>query len=121
MSVDPVRAALSGCCPKCGAGRLFAGLLRFAPRCDNCGLDYSQFNVGDGPAAFLTLIIGAIVTGLALWVELAYEPPFWVHIILWLPLVVVGTVAALRYSKAVLLALEYRHQATEGRLDRDRS
>lgn len=114
--VDPVRAAARGCCPRCGRGRLYGGLLRFNARCPNCGLDFAAFNVGDGPAAFLTLIIGGIVVGLALWVELSFEPAWWVHVLLWTPLVIVGTVASLRVGKALLLALEYRHQAAEGRL-----
>jgi uncharacterized protein (DUF983 family) len=116
---DPVRAAASGCCPRCGRGRLYAGLLRFNERCPACGLDFAAFNVGDGPAAFLTLIIGAVVVGLALWVELSFSPPWWVHVLLWLPLVVLATIASLRVTKGVLLALEYRNQAAEGRLDGD--
>lgn len=114
--VDPVRAAARGCCPRCGGGRLYAGLLHFNARCPRCGLDFAAFNVGDGPAAFLTLIIGGIVVGLALWVELSFEPAWWVHVLLWTPLVIVGTIAALRIGKALLLALEYRHRAAEGRL-----
>lgn len=114
--VSPLRAAAEGRCPRCGAATLFAGPVRFSPRCTGCGLDFGRFNVGDGPAAFLTLIIGAVVTGLALWVELAYSPPWWVHALLWVPLVTVCTVGLLRLSKGVLLALEYRHDAAEGRL-----
>lgn len=116
---DPVRAAAAGRCPRCGRGRLYDGVLTLNGRCDACGLDLAAFNVGDGPAAFLILIIGAIVVGLALWVELSFEPPFWVHILLWTPLVLGGTVASLRVSKGVLLGLEFRHKAAEGRLDPD--
>ena len=72
---DPVRAALTGCCPRCGKGPLFAGFVKFAPSCRNCGLDYQAFNVGDGPAAFLTLIIGIIVVFLAMWLELSEAIP----------------------------------------------
>jgi uncharacterized protein (DUF983 family) len=106
-------AALFGCCPRCGARTLFDGLVKFAPRCTACGLDYSRFNVGDGPAAFLTLGVGAIVTVLALWVELAAEPAWWVHVILWLPLTVVLVLGGLRLSKALLLIREYRADARE--------
>lgn len=78
-----------------------------------CGLDFTTFNVGDGPAAFLTLVIGAVVTGLALWLELAAEPPFWVHIVLWVPLTAAAVVGGLRASKAMLLQAEYRRGARE--------
>ena len=111
-----VRAALQARCPKCGTGPLFDGWVRFAPRCRACGLDIAAFNVGDGPAAFLILIVGALVTALALIVQLKGHPPFWVHIILWVPLTVALVILTLRASKAALLILEYRNQAREGRL-----
>lgn len=109
-------AALFNLCPKCGSRTLFDGVTRFAPRCRVCGLDYSTFNVGDGPAAFLTLIIGALITGLALWLEVAVHPPFWVHVVLWVPLTTAAVLWGLRAGKAALLAAEYRRKAGEGRL-----
>ncbi|MBB5984842.1 DUF983 domain-containing protein [Sphingobium lignivorans] len=111
-----VRAALAARCPRCDVGPLFDGWVRFAPRCRACGLDINQFNVGDGPAAFLILIVGGLVTALALFLQLAASPPFWVHILLWVPLTTVLVVLCLRASKAALLILEYRNQAREGRL-----
>ncbi|MEN9718272.1 MAG: hypothetical protein RIQ99_1150 [Pseudomonadota bacterium] len=104
-------AALFGLCPQCGAKTLFAGAAKFAPRCTACGLDYDAYNVGDGPAAFLTMVIGALVVGLALWLEFSVHPPVWVHILLW-PLVVTGlTLGGLRVSKAALLAAEVQRYA----------
>jgi uncharacterized protein (DUF983 family) len=95
---------------------LFAGLTRFAARCRVCGLDYSAFNVGDGPAAFLTLIIGAVITGLAIWLQLSLHPPFWVHILLWVPITTAAVIWGLRASKSALLAAEFQRKAGEGRL-----
>ncbi len=109
--MTPLQAAIKGCCPRCGKGRLFAGLLRFAPRCTACGLDFTKFNVGDGAASFLILIVGAIVVGLAMWLELSRSPPWYVHVLLWLPLTLVLSGVLMRLSKALLLALEYRHDA----------
>lgn len=110
--------ALFGLCPRCGARVLFNGLASFAPRCRACGLDFAQFNVGDGPAAFLTLIIGAVITGLALWLEIAVHPPFWVHVILWVPITAIMVVWGLRAGKGALLAAEYSRKAQEaGRED----
>ena len=106
-------AALFGLCPRCGSKTLFDGVINFAPRCRVCGLDFSSFNVGDGPAAFLTLLIGGLVTGLALWLQLAVEPPFWVHIVLWVPLTAVAVVFGLRGAKATLLYAEYARGARE--------
>jgi uncharacterized protein (DUF983 family) len=101
-------AAIYGQCPQCGTASLFDGLIRFAPKCRACGLDFSQYNVGDGPAAFLTLIVGALVVVGALSLQLRVEPPFWVHILIW-PLVTLGlVVGGLRVGKAALLQSEFR-------------
>jgi uncharacterized protein (DUF983 family) len=110
---------LRGLCPRCGSKTLFAGGLRFAGKCRLCGLDFAAFNVGDGPAAFLTLIVGALVTGMAMALELAAEPPFWVHVILWVPATALAVIYGLRVGKAALLAAEYRQKAGEGRVRGD--
>lgn len=114
--VRPIETALRGLCPRCGNRTLFAGLASFAPRCRACGLDYSEFNVGDGPAAFLIFLVGGLITGLAIALELAAEPPFWVHALIWLPLTTAAVVLLLRLAKGTMLALEYRHKAREGRI-----
>lgn len=95
---------------------MFDGVATFALNCRACGLDFRAFNVGDGPAAFLILIVGALVTGLAIWFELAFEPPFWMHILLWIPVTLGAVIGALRVTKAALLALEYRNSARDGRV-----
>ena len=107
------QAALFGLCPQCGEKTLFASGIQFASKCRVCGLDYSRFNVGDGPAGFLTLIIGAIMVALAIWLDVAASPPFWVHGLLWVPLTIAAVVGGLRVSKAALLAAEYRNRAGE--------
>jgi uncharacterized protein (DUF983 family) len=114
-AVAPVQVALRGLCPRCGAPTLFSGWVRFADRCSACGLDISAFNVGDGPAAFLILILGGAIVAAAITLELSLSPPFWVHILLWIPLSAVAVLLALRVSKAGLLALEYRNKAREFR------
>lgn len=120
ISAEPALVALKGLCPRCGAPTLFDGLIRFAPRCRACQLDFDAFNLGDGPAAFLILIVGALVTGLAIWLELAAEPPFWLHLLIWPPLTLITVLGSLRAAKGALLMLEYRNAAREGRV-RDRA
>jgi len=100
-------AALRGQCPRCGERTLFAGLVAFAPRCRACGLDFAAFNVGDGPAAFLILIVGAILTASAISIELAFEPPWWVHLV-WIPVGAALTIGGLRLAKALLITREYQ-------------
>lgn len=115
--VSPLDSGLKGACPRCGARTLFRGWIRFADVCPACGLRFDQFNVGDGPAAFLTLGVGTLVTVLAVWLELAATPPWWVHVILWVPFTLAAVVGSLRVAKGVLLALEYRNAAREGKVD----
>ena len=112
-----VDAGLKGLCPRCGAKTLFGGLLRFADRCSACGLDFQQFNVGDGPAAFLTLILGTIVVALAIALELTLHPPLWLHMLIWIPVTAAGVVGSLRLAKGALMSAEYRNAAREGRID----
>ena len=114
-----VRAALFGLCPQCGAQTLFEGPVKFAPRCRVCALDFESYNVGDGPAAFLTLIIGALLIAIALTFDALVHPPLWAHVLLWIPLTVAAVVYGLRVGKAALLASEHQRQAAEGRLSDD--
>jgi uncharacterized protein (DUF983 family) len=109
------RAALFALCPECGAPGLFEGAARFRDRCPACGLDTGRYNVGDGPAAFLTMIIGALLIVAALLLDFALNPPLWVHVILWVPLTVAAVIYGLRLAKAALLASEHQRQAAEGR------
>jgi uncharacterized protein (DUF983 family) len=109
-AVSPLRVALACRCPRCGRGRLFAGLLNVRQACEICGLDLSAQDAGDGPAVFAILLLGAIVVGLAALVEINFSPPIWVHLLLWAPLILVGAVAMLRPLKAGLIALQYRHR-----------
>ena len=112
---SPLAAALSGACPKCGRRTLFSGWVRFAPGCSGCGLAFDSFNVGDGPAAFLILLVGAILTVSAVVVDQAASPPWWAHLV-WIPAGLGLTLGGLRVAKAWLVGQEYRHRAREGRI-----
>lgn len=111
-----IRAALFARCPRCGKGPLFSGFLKLTRRCGACGLDYSGFDPGDGPAVFVILIVGAIAAGGALYVEFTFQPPYWVHAVIWIPVVTVLSFSLLRLMKSILVVLEYKHEAQEGRL-----
>jgi uncharacterized protein (DUF983 family) len=99
---------------------LFSGFLTVGKGCERCGLDYSFADAGDGPAIFVILISGFIVVGAALIVEVAYQPPFWLHALLWGPLILVVTLLPLRLLKGLLIVLQYHHSAAEGRFEHER-
>ncbi len=111
-----MRSATLARCPRCGEGPLFRQVLVLRETCDHCGLDYAFIDTGDGPAVFAIFILGFLVLGAALWFEFTFGPPLWAHIVLWgllTPLVALGL---LRFLKALLIALQYKHKAEEGRL-----
>jgi uncharacterized protein (DUF983 family) len=113
----PIGRGLRGRCPRCGEGRLFQGFLALRPACEKCGLDYSFADAGDGPAVFVILFGGFVVVFAALITEVVYQPPYWLHAALWLPLILIVTLAPLRLIKGLLIVLQYHHKAAEGRLE----
>ncbi|TPW28706.1 DUF983 domain-containing protein [Pararhizobium mangrovi] len=117
LPADAIRAGLSGRCPRCGKGALFDGFVAPRVRCERCGLDYGFADAGDGPAVFVIMAIGFFVVGLALWSEVRFAPPLWLHFVLWIPLAAVLCLAALRPFKGVMIALQYRNSARQGEID----
>lgn len=116
--VDAAKAGIAGKCPRCGSGKLFSSYLKTAKSCSNCGLDYAFIDAGDGPAVFVILIIGFIVVGLALYTEVNFNPPLWLHFLLWIPLIIVLSLLMLKWTKGLLIGLQFRNKAAEGRLDK---
>ena len=114
----PIARGLRGRCPRCGEGHLFQGFLTLRPACEHCGLEYGFADAGDGPAVFVILLGGFVVVFAALIVEIMYQPPYWVHAALWLPLILLFTLGPLRPIKGLLIALQYHHKAAEGRIER---
>src|SRR3954447_761781 len=110
-SVSPLAAGVLGHCPACGRGKLFSGYLTLAPRCTYCGLDYHFADSGDGPAVFVILVTGFIIVGAALIVEVLYQPPYWIHAVLWGSLAILLPLLLLRSFKGALIGLQYKHKA----------
>ena len=115
--VNPVLAGLACRCPNCGEGPLFQGFITVADRCEACGFDLKKADSGDGPAVFIILIVGFLVCFGMLFTEIAFHPPIWVHLVLWLPLTAILCLVLLRPFKGVLIALQFHHRAEEGRHD----
>ena len=94
--LSSVATGLRCACPRCGRGRLYRGLLNVRGVCDECGLDLSRLNAEDGAAFFIIVAVSAVIIPLAVWVEIALKPPIWVHLLIWLPVIIVATVAMMR-------------------------
>jgi Uncharacterized protein conserved in bacteria len=115
--VRSLLAGAAGRCPNCGRGPLFQGFLRVAPQCAACGQDLKAADSGDGPAVFVILIAGFLVAFAALFTEVAYSPPVWVHLVVFLPLAAVVCLGLLRPMKGVMLAAQFVNKASEARHD----
>jgi uncharacterized protein (DUF983 family) len=112
--LSPFATGLRCRCPRCGQGRLFSGFLNVAERCGVCGLDLRKSDTGDGPAVLLIFFLGAVIVALAIWVEIAYEPPMWIHVAIWPAVILIATLGLLRPLKATMVALEYKHKIGVG-------
>ena len=111
--VSPVSAGLACKCPRCGRGSLYAGFLTVAERCAQCGFNLKKADSGDGPAVFIIFIMGAVVVPFALLLESLVAPPMWLHMVIWAPVIIGGSVLLLRPMKGLLIALQFHHKASE--------
>jgi uncharacterized protein (DUF983 family) len=111
--ISILQAALRCRCPRCGKGKLFKGLLTLQPACLVCGLDFGQSDTGDAGAVGVVMVLGAVVVGMAVWVEFHFAPPLWVHAILWPAVTIPLAILITRPAKAALVAAQFRHRATE--------
>ena len=115
--VSPYAAGLGGKCPRCGQGALFKGYLRLLPNCPACGLDYSKADSGDGPAVFVIFIVGFLAVAVAFVAKFAFFAPIGVAFLIAGGFAILLIAALLRPFKAILIALQYRNRAEEGRIE----
>lgn len=108
-------SAVRGKCPRCGRGKLFSGFLDIQPGCNNCQLDYSFADSGDGPAFLIIILVGFITVGGALATDIMFDLPYWLHLVIWLPLILILSIGLLRPLKALMIGLQFRNGAREGR------
>lgn len=115
---NPYAAGAAGRCPNCGEGHLFEGFLKVAPVCEACGFDLKAADSGDGPAVFVILIGGFLVAFGAVFTQIAFNPPVWLQLIVWLPLTVIVCGGLLRPFKGLMIAAQFANKAREtGRSD----
>lgn len=114
---SPVLTGLMGRCYRCGKGHLFRSLLALHEKCPDCGQDFSEADPADGPAVFVMFIVGFLLIPLAVWMDFAFHPPLWVHIVVWGPAIVIASIVFLRLTKGILTNLQLYHDAREARPD----
>jgi len=114
--VSPYSTGLSGKCPRCGQGDLFNSYLKVAESCNVCGLDYAKEDSGDGPAVFVIFIVGFLAVVLAIVARYIWFAPIWLAFLISSLGAVAMIFGLLQPLKGVMIALQYRHKAEEGRL-----
>jgi uncharacterized protein (DUF983 family) len=112
--LSPFWTGLRCRCPRCGKGPLFSGFLTVRPKCPNCALDFADVDTGDGPAVFVIFAVSIVIVAMALWMQAAFDPPYWLQLAIWLPAILVASLGLLRPFKGVLIALQYRHHLGAG-------
>ncbi len=115
--ISPYSTGLACQCPRCGQGKLYDGFITVRPKCEVCGLDLAFADAGDGPAVFVMLIAGGIVLGITLWIGATYDPPTWLLLLIMLPITLGVCLGLLRPLKSLLVSLQYRNKAEQGRLE----
>ena len=115
--LSSVSTGLKGKCPRCGRGSLFNGFLEIAEKCDSCDLDFEFADAGDGATWFVMVIASALTMGVVLWVEFTYQPAYWVHAMVAIPLALGIPLLLLRPGKAMLVNQQYKTNAAPGQID----
>ncbi|VFU09430.1 DUF983 domain-containing protein [Methylocella tundrae] len=113
--LSPIRTGVRGRCPRCGKGHLFQGFLKLRRECEICHLDYSFADPADGPAFFVICFFCVPAVFFAVWLDYAYAPPLWVHLVTSLPVLLISCILPLRPLKGWLVASQYFYKAEEGR------
>lgn len=111
MSISAViKRGLRLRCPACGKGKLYSGFLQVADSCSHCGLELKKHDAADGPAYVVMSLMSIKVVVLALILEFTAEPPVWLHILIWVPFTILGSLILLRFTKSLFIAIQYHHK-----------
>jgi uncharacterized protein (DUF983 family) len=111
MSISAViKLALRLRCPACGKGKIYNGFLRVADNCSHCNLALKEHDAADGPAYVVMSLMSIKVVVLALILEFTVEPPAWLHVIIWIPFTILGSLIMLRFTKSLFIAIQYHHK-----------
>ena len=116
--ISPLKTGLAGKCPRCGRGQFIDGYLTVAKSCASCGLSFSFADAGDGAAWFVMLFASIFGVGSILGIEVAYSPSWWVHVLIAVPVLIIIPMILLRPMKGVLLAQQWKTNASEGRISK---
>jgi uncharacterized protein (DUF983 family) len=102
-----IRRGAFGSCPCCGKGRLFGKFLKVRDRCDICGEEFHHHRADDAPPYFTILVVGHLVIPWVWVLEVYSRPAMWVHMALWIPLIVGSSLMLLPMFKGAIVAVQW--------------
>jgi len=104
---DAVQRGLKGNCPNCGSGRIFGRFLKVNEHCPTCGEALHHHRADDAPPYVVISIVGHIIIGLLIAVEVRFHPAIWLHLALWVPLTIALSLLLLQPVKGALVGLQW--------------
>jgi uncharacterized protein (DUF983 family) len=96
------RGALA-CCPNCGRSPLFGSYLKQVDSCAHCHEVFKHIRADDGPAWLTILVVGHIVVGTALIVEIYAPMPVWASIVVFCGLSLALILSLLPRAKGIFI------------------
>ncbi len=97
------------CCPSCGKKLIFQSLLNLKKKC-KCGLNLSNYDIGDAPSFFAMFFLNIFIVLSAILFEIKFSPPLILHIIIWTPLIIILSIFLIKYLKIFFLALNFKYR-----------
>ena len=104
---------MRGRCPACGEGHLFRAFVKVADHCTVCGEDFHHHRADDFPAYLTIFLVGHLIIPIAMYVEIAFQPSYWLHAAIWAPLVIGLSIGLLQPIKGTIVALQW-HMGMHG-------
>src|SRR5215475_13034574 len=95
-------------CPNCGQGHLFGRFLKVVDHCEVCGEDYTAQRADDFPAYLVIVVVGHLVVPALLAVAIAYDPPAWLQLSIWLPVTLFSALGLLQPTKGAIVGMQWQ-------------
>lgn len=112
-----LKRSLSGRCPHCGEGRLFASYLNQVEHCSVCEEPFGHIRSDDAAPWLTILIVGHIVVPLLLAVEREVQWPEWFSMTFWPAITLLLALLVLPRAKALFVAIIWATEASGSEKD----
>lgn len=98
-------------CPHCGKGHMFKSFLKVADNCDVCGEELFHHRADDFPPYISIIIVGHVIVGLMLHLELAYDDVApWIYMVTMVPASVILPLISLPSIKGAVVGMQWANR-----------